>query len=120
MKVLVIDDDRSHLNSIRDALNLNGIETDTLQDPFLCLQYYREKNYDAVLTDIRMKGMDGIDVLKKITQFDPVAIVMVMTGFPYDGDEEELKSQGAYAFYRKPVDIEQLIDALTNVNNIDF
>ena len=71
MKVLLIDDDRNHLESISDALVLNGIETSLFLNPVEALESFYSCDYDAVITDIRMSEMDGMKVLEKILKFDP-------------------------------------------------
>ena len=115
MKVLLIDDDRSHLESFSEALNLNGIETNLFDNPIEAFDHYAVSSYDAVITDLRMKEMDGLRLLKKILQQNPVARVIVITGYPFDGDKATAIKKGAYAFVHKPLNIKGVIDALDGI-----
>lgn len=116
MKVLLIDDDRNHLESISDALVLNGIETSLFLNPVEALESFYSCSYDAVITDIRMSEMDGVKVLEKILKFNPETHVIVMTGFPFPGDSVITLNKGACAFFHKPLDIDNVLQLLTEIN----
>ena len=116
MKVLLIDDDRNHLESISDALVLNGIETSLFLNPVEALESFFSCNYDAVITDIRMSEVDGMKVLEKILKFDPETHVIVMTGYPFPGDSVSTLSKGACAFFHKPLDIDNVLQLLAKIN----
>ncbi len=113
MKVLIIDDDRDHLDSISEALVLNGVKTKEFQSPIEAIKAYKSSKYDAVITDIKMREMDGIEVLKQLLVSDPNACVIVMTGYPYLGDSVAAMSKGALAFFHKPLDISNVMKVLS-------
>ena len=115
MKVLIIDDDRDHLDSISEALVLNGIKTKEFQSPIEAIKAYKSSKYDAVITDIKMREMDGIEVLKQLLVSDPNACVMVMTGYPKVGDAVAAVNKGAYAFFYKPLDYDDVLDVLSRI-----
>jgi len=115
MKVLIIDDDRDHLDSISEALVLNGIKTKEFQSPIEAIKAYKSSKYDAVITDIKMREMDGIEVLKQLLVSNPNACVIVMTGYPKVGDAVAAVNKGAYAFFYKPLDYEDMLAVLNRI-----
>ena len=115
MNVLIIDDDQDHLDSISEALVLNGIKTKKFLNPLDAIEAYKLSEFDAVITDIKMPQMDGLELLKKLLANDPHAFVVIMTGYPYPGDAAKMLDNGAYAFFHKPLDIYKVIDILSQI-----
>jgi DNA-binding response OmpR family regulator len=103
-KVLVIDDDEMVLALVQRILSLEGIETFTTADGPQGLTIYRERRPDIVLLDLALPGMNGLEVLRKIRQFDGAARVIVVTGSGSNESAEVALRYGAFDFVRKPVD----------------
>jgi DNA-binding response OmpR family regulator len=66
----------------------------------------------VIVLDLRMPGMDGIEVLRQIRQAYPTTQVIILTAHGTEKDKEEAQKLGAYDFLRKPVDIETLVDKI--------
>ncbi len=115
MNILLLDDEIDCLVSLAAVLKDAGSQCDEFTVPEKAVEAYRQKQYDVVITDMKMPGMNGIQVLKKIRSLNPAARVIIVTGF---GDVETAIAafnNGAYAFFGKPVDIDELMDTLEKI-----
>ncbi|MEN8148685.1 MAG: sigma-54 dependent transcriptional regulator [Planctomycetota bacterium] len=107
-RILVVDDERV----VRDSLNRwftdDGYEVETAEYARSALARMAEVEFDLVITDIKMPGMDGLELLEKIKEASPDTIVLIMTAFAtVDYAVRALKS-GAYDFVKKPFDPDEL------------
>jgi two-component system response regulator (stage 0 sporulation protein F) len=109
-RILVVDDDAAHASTIADILESIGYAVDVANDGFKALGFAKAKRYDYALLDIRMPGMNGVDVLKKLRSetSDPPEILM-MTAYRQDSIVQEARDEGAVAVLEKPLDIPYLI-----------
>lgn len=114
-KVLVIDDDIELLDKIRITLSYSGITVKTFSNPYKAVDAFKTDKYDAVITDINIPEMNGLQVLKAVHNLDPSACVIILTGHPEEDVKESAMSSGAYAFLSKPLDIEELIQILSKI-----
>jgi len=115
MRIMMIDDEQDCMDSLQAALEPAGHSADLFTSPADAVTNYSAAKYDVVITDMRMPRMTGIQVLRVIRQIDPEARVIIMTGY---GDVETAiaaVNNGAYAFFAKPVDIEELLSVLDRV-----
>jgi DNA-binding NtrC family response regulator len=122
-KVLVVDDEKNQREIYMMILEDAGYDVTTAQSGEHALRIARENKFDLVLTDNKMTGMDGIQLVTELTDVDPSIIVVMMTAH---GTVESVKSAmraGVYDFLEKPVDREQLLKvvetALAGLNQID-
>ena len=113
-RILLVDDDRALLDALPKALRLrmNGIEIDTSETAAEALERIREIDYDAIVSDIKMPGMDGIALLHEIRAARPTTPTLMITGH----GERDLAVQalrgGAYDFVQKPIDRDYFIASL--------
>jgi len=107
-KIIVIDDDESSRESISSYLNDLEYETFSAEDGFKGINLVKLKNPDLVITDINMPGMNGIEVLNKIKEFDELIQVIVITAYDDMNSTITAMQQGAYDYLEKPVDILRL------------
>ncbi len=116
-KVLFIEDDKKMRLSLADILNYKGYQVKTAPDGLSGIEALKKNNFDAVLLDIKMPGLSGIDVLEKIRQLNPALPVIMVSG--HGTIDLALKSTrlGAYDFLEKPVDAERLLITLNNAIN---
>jgi DNA-binding NarL/FixJ family response regulator len=117
MKIVIADDSalwrdriKSLLNNIEDVFVLgeaeNGMEA---------LQLIREKEPDLAILDIRMPGMNGIEVLKKIRELKMKVKICILTNFPYPQYKKKCLEAGADYFLCKTDDIEDIIIVITGL-----
>lgn len=113
MKVLVIDDEKPTLSMFKLFLAAYGYEVFTAEDGETGLEWFRKIRPQIVFTDIRMPGIDGLEVLRRIRDMNPAAQVIIITGH---GDMEkavEALDLDASDFINKPVERQALNSALT-------
>ncbi|MCF8027488.1 MAG: response regulator [Desulfobacteraceae bacterium] len=112
--VLVVDDETPITEMLFQALSKAGYTCRTAANGEQALSIMAENHFDVVLTDIRMPGMNGVDLLKKIkAAYD--SDVMVMTGFTEDYNYESIVTAGASDFIQKPISFKELMIRLKRV-----
>jgi two-component system NtrC family sensor kinase len=107
-KILIIDDEEANVRVLAMSLRSDGYEVLTAYSGEEGLAVYAEKSPDLVLTDIKMPGMDGIEVLKKIKAMDADAAVIIITGHGDIENAVEALKFGASDFINKPIRDEAL------------
>jgi len=105
-KILVVDDDRESAMTLQHAGYANVTAS---SDPMSVRDLHRQNNYDPILLDLQMPGMDGFQVMEGLKEFEREGYlpVLAITGEP--GHKVEALRLGAKDFLRKPVDIEELL-----------
>lgn len=115
--VLIVDDEEvvrlSHLRSLEDA----DCNTRAAEDGGMAIQLMEEHPIDVVLLDLRMPGLDGMDVLKTIKQRWPDSEVVVITGYPSIDTAKKAVRLGAYNYLTKPVGPDDLVKAANDAIN---
>lgn len=108
-KVLLVDDEVEFAQVLSKRLKLKKFRTEVITRGEWALEHIGRETPDIVLLDLRMPGMDGIDVLKNIKALYPEVQVIILSGQEIAGDREEAMRYGAFDFMLKPVDMEQLV-----------
>ena len=114
MKILIIDDERSIRNSLGEILSDEGHEVDTAEDGASGLALALKDKYNAIFCDIKMPGMDGLEVLSKMISEGVDAAIIMISGH---GDIEtavECMKKGAFDFIQKPLDLNRILITLKN------
>jgi DNA-binding response OmpR family regulator len=109
LKILIVDDEVDLTTTLVERLEIRGIDAVAVQTGEKALEQVRGSNFDAVVLDIKLKGEDGVDVMKQIKQIRTNLPVILLTGhMSKEANEEGLKA-GAIDYIIKPIDIENLI-----------
>ncbi|MCU1385057.1 MAG: response regulator receiver protein [Acidobacteria bacterium] len=111
-KILLVDDSGMARRSVRQMLESAGYVVAEAEDGLVALERYFLEKPDLVLLDLVMKGMNGLDVLKKLTQMDAAARVIVVSADVQDSSRDLAVSGGAAGFLNKPVDRAVLLQAV--------
>ena len=106
--ILIIDDEKAMRDSCSQVLTKNEYLTETAEDGERGLQKIKEIKPDLVLVDLKMPGMSGMDLLKKITEIDPNIVSIVITGYATIESAVEAMKRSAYDFLTKPFTPDQL------------
>jgi len=106
--ILIVDDERTLARAIKAFLAESGYETEIAGDAETALQMLPSLRPDVVFTDVRLPGMDGITLLKKIREFDASISVVVMTAYGSIEGAVEAVKLGAFDYVKKPLDLEEL------------
>ena len=100
--ILVIDDEEAMRDSCQQTLCRDGNSVRVAEDGLTGLDVLKEESFDVIILDLKMPGLDGMDVLTKIKENDPDAIVIVITGYPTIESAVKAMKIGAYDFLAKP------------------
>jgi two-component system, NtrC family, response regulator HydG len=117
MKVMLIDDELPILDMLKRVLNLANHECITFQHSPDALKAYPGGGFDVVISDFKMPEMNGIELLCAIRTINPVANVIILTGFADIENAIAAVNNGAYAFFRKPIVLKELIDTLKKIED---
>ena len=107
--ILVVDDERDMRELLRDVLQERGSRVTLAQSGREALKRLGEEEYAVVLTDLRMKEMEGIELLKEVKRSYPETNVIIMTAFGSVETAIEAMKQGAYDYLVKPIKTEELV-----------
>ena len=112
--VLIVDDDIALLQALPQALflRIQGIKVDTSASAQEALELIQEYDYDAIVSDIKMPGMDGSALLPKIQELRPDTPTLLITGHGEHDLAVRALRAGAYDFIQKPIDRDYLVSAL--------
>lgn len=122
--ILICEDDSENLRSLSKALEKVGYEVHPFQDPREGVSYFHSHDtVDLVLTDLRMPGMDGMEVLKKVKESEPGVPVLLITAFGSVESAVQAMKVGADDYLAKPVDLYELrrrVQALIEKRRLKF
>ena len=125
-KILLVDDERDVLYTIKNILEDNGFQVDTFYDPIISLIFYKNSYYNLVILDIKMPKMDGFELYTKIREKDSkVKICFLTASEMYYEKFRKTRSEfgriiGEDCFIQKPIKNEDLVKKLTDIINIDI
>ncbi len=112
--ILIVDDEPSILQSLLGALTDEGFDVSTTDSGEKALDVLREKNFDLLLLDIWLPGMDGLKVLREIKELYPDLVSVVMSGHANVATAVKATKLGAYDFVEKPLSLDKLLVILDN------
>jgi signal transduction histidine kinase/CheY-like chemotaxis protein len=107
-KILVVDDEPSVLLTVQAILTQEGYDVDGVSSGDEAVLAVREHQFDVVLTDLKMKGVDGLGVLAEVRKRSPNTVTLMMTGYGSVDSALEALQLGAYEYLLKPVEISEL------------
>jgi signal transduction histidine kinase len=113
-RILIVDDDLALLEALPQTLHLrlDGIQIDTCDNAAEALERVASVDYDAVVTDIKMPGRDGLEILREIKQLRPKTPTLLITGHGEHDLAVQALRGGAYDFVQKPIDREYFVASL--------
>lgn len=113
-KILVVDDEYSARDSLTKWFQVDGFQVDSAKDAYEALNKLKLKNFDIVLLDIKMPGMDGLELQDHIREIDPNIIVIIITAFASVDTAIRAIKAGAYDYVTKPFDPDDLEHIIEN------
>ena len=115
--VMIVDDLPAVHEMLEAVINPAGYSSECFLNGRNALKRYKEQRFDVVLADISMKPMDGVSLLKEIIAYDPLAKVIMITGYSTTDSAMEALKLGAFDYVEKPFRIDDLIDAVNRAIN---
>jgi len=107
-RVLILDDEPIVGERLKASLEMTGFRVDAFHSSEDALNKLEEEDYDVLITDLKMSGPDGIDVLRMARRLRPGIKSVVITGFATDETAREARQSGAVEFIAKPFKIKYL------------
>src|SRR5205807_7918760 len=113
-QILLVDDDAALLQALPQALSLrvNNLQVDTCDSAFEALEQIQDHDYDAIVSDIKMPGMDGLALLEKIQELRPDTPTLLITGHGEHNLAIRALRGGAYDYIQKPIDRDDFVASL--------
>lgn len=116
-RVLFVDDEEELVSTVVERLALRGIDAQGATTGTNALRLITEQVFDVVVLDVKMPGLGGFEVIKRIKQERPGLVVIFLTGHGSEGSAEEGMRMGAFDYLLKPVDIDALVKILHQATN---
>jgi CheY-like chemotaxis protein len=107
-RVLLVDDEREFVQTLSERLQLRDMGSAVAYDGESALTLVREDEPEVMIIDLKMPGIDGMEILKQVKATRPEIEVIVLTGHGSEDDRKRCMQLGAFAYMQKPVDIDEL------------
>jgi CheY-like chemotaxis protein/cytidylate kinase len=111
-RVLLVDDEREFAQTLSERLQIRDVGSAVTYDGQSALEMVEQDEPDVMILDLKMPGIDGLEVLRRVKQSRPHIEVIVLTGHGSEADREKCMQLGAFAYLQKPVDIDLLSKTL--------
>lgn len=115
--ILVVDDEKSQREILEMILSGEGYDVTTASSGEAAMKFVADRHFDLVLTDLKMTGMSGLDLLKELTDFDKSIIVLLLTAHGTVDSAVDALRLGAFDFLQKPYDRDKLLDTISRALN---
>jgi two-component system, OmpR family, response regulator CpxR len=112
VRVLLVDDEEEFITALSERLQLRGIDARLAFDGEQGLRLVQDQEPDIMVLDLKMPGIDGMEVLRRVVRGYPGIRVVMLTGHGSEKDREEAMRIGAYGYLQKPVQLEQLMEVI--------
>ena len=107
-RILLVDDEKEFVQTLSERLKMREIESNYVFSGKDALDFVDQEDTDVMILDLKMPGIDGFEVLKKIKKTKPNIEVIILTGHGSEQDRETCMNLGAFAYLQKPADIDSL------------
>ncbi len=115
-KILLVDDEREFVQTLSERLLMRDLGSAVAYDGESALEVAREDEPDVMILDLKMPGIDGIEVLRRVKNTQPDIEVIILTGHGTEKDRQLCMQLGAFAYLQKPVDVEELSATIQRAN----
>jgi len=115
--ILVVDDEKNQREILETILSGEGYDVTTASSGEAAMKFVESRRFDLVLTDLKMTGMSGLDLLKELTNYDKSIIVILLTAHGSVDSAVDALRLGAFDYLQKPYDSEKLLDTVSRALN---
>jgi len=119
IRLLVVDDEPIVGKRLKQVFGKVGFEVESYTDSAAALAAMAEKPFDIVVTDLKMEGIDGIEVLKRARAMNPQTRVIIITGYASPDTAELAEQEGVFAFLAKPFRLDELKQVISRAMESD-
>lgn len=118
--ILIVDDDLYMTDTLYDILREIGYNVAKVNDGYKAIEIFTKFNFDIILMDIRMPGINGVETFKAIKSIKPSVKVVIMTAYSMEDFMNEALKEGIHGIIFKPFKINKLINYIENIKNEIF
>ena len=111
-KVLLVDDEQDFLDTLSSRLEMRGLKVSAVSSGEDAVKEATHQEYDAIIVDLAMPGIDGLETLKRIKAINPNAEIIMLTGQASVKSGVEAMKLGAGDYLQKPVDLAELMEKI--------
>ena len=111
--ILVVDDEKNQREILEEILSGEGYDVTTASSGEAAMKFVADRHFDLVLTDLKMTGMSGLELLKSLTDFDKSIIVILLTAHGTIDSAVDALRLGAFEYLQKPYDSEKLLETVS-------
>jgi two-component system, OmpR family, response regulator CpxR len=115
-KVLLVDDEREYIQTLSERLLMRDMGSAVAYDGESALSLIEEEAPEVIIVDLKMPGVDGLEVLRKVKATRPEIEVIILTGHGHEADRQLCMELGAFAYLQKPLDINVLSETIQKAN----
>lgn len=112
INILLVDDEEEFVKTLAERIKIRNLKSNVALNGEEALQIVEDKVPDVMVLDLKMPGIDGMEVLKRIKERYPEVRVIILTGHGSEKDEQRAAELGAFSYMNKPVDLDNLIDKI--------
>lgn len=111
-KILLVDDEKEFVHTLSERLQTRNLESAVVYDGEEALKFVEGDEPEVMVLDLKMPGIDGIEVLRRVKKSHPGTEVIILTGHGSEKEEKLAAELGAFAYLQKPVDIDKLSETM--------
>lgn len=115
--VLLVDDEEQFLEVLSERLETRGLQVNSVTSGEDAVTQVEDQNFDAIVVDLAMPGIDGIETMKRIKEKRPDLEIIILTGHATVKTGIEAMKLGAEDFLEKPVDLSVLLEKISNAKH---
>ena len=116
LRIMVVEDDQIFRKNLCKALTLRGYDVYPVENGEVAVRLILEKDFDAALIDMKMPGMDGMQVIKELKEIQPSVRGIILTGYGSIEDAVETIKLGGYHYLTKPCEMKEIEDVLKKIS----
>jgi DNA-binding response OmpR family regulator len=109
IKVLLVDDEQTFVQTLSERLQMRDLQNETVYDGEQALRFVDNKEPDVMVLDLKMPGIKGMEVLRRVRKKFPAIQVIILTASGTKLDEAESRKLGVFDFLKKPVETDFLL-----------
>ena len=114
LRILIVDDEEELVSALAERLVLRGFQVESATSGTDALKLSRKRDFDVLVADVKMPGIDGLDLMAAIKRDHPELPVILFTGHGSVAEAERGMQGGAFDYVMKPVDIDVLVEKIRN------
>jgi DNA-binding NtrC family response regulator len=112
IKILLVDDEEEFVKTLAERIQMRDLGSEIALDGEHALKIVDGQAPDVMVLDLKMPGIDGMEVLRRVKKAYPSVQVIILTGHGSEKDEREARRLGAFEYLQKPADIEKLVQTI--------